>query len=92
MNLLNEKYGIKEIDFYSSELEVVPAFKAKDLGFDRSMVAAYGQDDRVCAYATLKALTDANAKDKTIVSIFADKEEIGSVGNTGMCSQMFDYL
>ena len=92
MNLLNEKYGIKEIDFYSSELEVVPAFKAKDLGFDRSMVAAYGQDDRVCAYATLKALTDANAKDKTIVSIFADKEEIGSVGNTGMCSQMFDLF
>lgn len=92
MNLLNEKYGIKEIDFYSSELEVVPAFKAKDLGFDRSMVAAYGQDDRVCAYATLKALADANAKDKTIVSIFADKEEIGSVGNTGMCSQMFDLF
>ncbi len=92
MNLLNEKYGIKEIDFYSSELEVVPAFKAKDLGFDRSMVAAYGQDDRVCAYTSLKALTDANVKDKTIVSIFADKEEIGSVGNTGMCSQMFDLF
>ena len=92
MNLLNEKYGIKEIDFYSSELEVVPAFKAKDLGFDRSMVAAYGQDDRVCAYTSLKALTDSNAKDKTIVSIFADKEEIGSVGNTGMCSQMFDLF
>lgn len=92
MNLLNEKYGIKEIDFYSSELEVVPAFKAKDLGFDRSMVAAYGQDDRVCAYATLKALADANVKEKTIVSIFADKEEIGSVGNTGMCSQMFDLF
>ena len=92
MNLLNEKYGIKEIDFYSSELEVVPAFKAKDLGFDRSMVAAYGQDDRVCAYATLKALADANVKDKTMVAIFADKEEIGSVGNTGMCSQMFDLF
>lgn len=92
MNLLNEKYDIKEIDFYSSELEVVPAFKAKDLGFDRSMVAAYGQDDRVCAYTTLKALTDANVKDKTIVAIFADKEEIGSVGNTGMCSQMFDLF
>ena len=92
MNLLNEKYGIKEIDFYSSELEVVPAFKAKDLGFDRSMVAAYGQDDRVCAYTSLKALTDANVKDKTMVAIFADKEEIGSVGNTGMCSQMFDLF
>lgn len=92
MNLLNEKYGIKEIDFYSSELEVVPAFKAKDLGFDRSMIAAYGQDDRVCVYASLKALINANVKDKTIVSIFADKEEIGSVGNTGMCSQMFDLF
>lgn len=92
MNILNEKYGIKEIDFYSSELEVVPAFKAKDLGFDRSMVAGYGQDDRVCAYTSLKALTDAKVKDKTIVSIFADKEEIGSVGNTGMCSQMFDLF
>ena len=92
MNLLNEKYDIKEIDFYSSELEVVPAFKAKDLGFDRSMVAAYGQDDRVCAYTSLKALTYANVKDKTMVAIFADKEEIGSVGNTGMCSQMFDLF
>ncbi len=92
MSLLNEKYGIKEIDFYSSELEIVPAFKAKDLGFDRSMVAAYGQDDRVCAYATLKALTNANVKDKTMIAIFADKEEIGSVGNTGMCSQMFDLF
>ncbi len=92
MNLLNEKYGIKEIDFYSSELEVVPAFKAKDLGFDKSMIAGYGQDDRVCAYATLEALINAETKDKTMVAIFADKEEIGSVGNTGMCSQMFDLF
>ena len=92
INILNEKYGIKEIDFYSSELEVVPAFKARSLGFDRSMIAGYGQDDRVCAYTTLKALTDADVKDKTMVAIFADKEEIGSVGNTGMCSQMFDLF
>ncbi len=92
MNLINEKYGISEIDFYSSELEVVPAFKARNLGFDNSMVAGYGQDDRVCAYASLKALLDSNENDKTMVAIFSDKEEIGSVGNTGMCSEMFDYF
>lgn len=92
LNLLNEKYGIKEIDFYSSELEVVPAFKARSLGFDRSMVASYGQDDRVCAYAELKALVNAKAAATTQVAIFADKEEIGSVGNTGMHSEIFDYF
>lgn len=92
MTLINEKYKIDEIDFYSSELEVVPAFKARNLGFDKSMVAAYGQDDRVCAYATLMALLDAKESSKTKVAIFADKEEIGSVGNTGMCSQMFDLF
>lgn len=92
MNLINEKYGINEIDFYSSELEVVPAFKARHLGFDKSMVAAYGQDDRVCSYAVLEALLKASASDKTMVAIFSDKEEIGSVGNTGMCSDMFDLF
>lgn len=92
MNLINEKYGINEIDFYSSELEVVPAFKARHLGFDKSMVAAYGQDDRVCSYAALEALLKASASDKTMVAIFSDKEEIGSVGNTGMCSEMFDLF
>ncbi len=92
MNLINEKYGINEIDFYSSELEVVPAFKARSLGFDKSMIAAYGQDDRVCSYANLEALLNANVSDKTMVAIFADKEEIGSVGNTGMCSEMFDLF
>ncbi len=92
MNLINEKYGINEIDFYSSELEVVPAFKARNLGFDNSMVAGYGQDDRVCAYASVKALLDSNENDKTMVAMFSDKEEIGSVGNTGMCSEMFDYF
>lgn len=92
MSLINEKYGIKEIDFYSSELEVVPAFKARSLGFDRSMVAAYGQDDRVCSYAALKAGLNIEKTNKTIVMIFADKEEIGSVGNTGMCSEVFDYF
>ncbi len=92
MKIINEKYDITEIDFYSSELEVVPAFKAKNLGLDKSMVAGYGQDDKVCAYTSLKALLEAKRNDKTIISIFADKEEIGSVGNTGMCSQMFDLF
>lgn len=90
LKILNEKYGINEIDFYSSELEVVPAFKARSLGFDSSMVAGYGQDDKVCAYATLRAIIDASVTSVTSVSIFADKEEIGSVGNTGMYSEMFD--
>lgn len=92
MQIINEKYGITEVDFYSSELEVVPAFKARHLGFDKSMVAAYGQDDRVCAYASLKAILDASESKRTMVAIFSDKEEIGSVGNTGMCSQMFDLF
>lgn len=92
LNLLNEKYGIKEIDFYSSELEVVPAFKARSLGFDKSMVASYGQDDRVCAYTELEALVNAKESATTKIAIFADKEEIGSVGNTGMHSEIFDYF
>ena len=90
LQILNEKYDISEIDFYSSELEVVPAFNARSLGFDKSMVAGYGQDDKVCAYATLEAIIDCNTFDYTNVAIFADKEEIGSVGNTGMYSEMFD--
>ena len=90
LKLLNDKYGINEIDFYSSEIEIVPAFKARSLGFDNSMVASYGQDDRVCAYGTLKAIVDCITTEYTNVAIFADKEEIGSVGNTGMYSEMFD--
>ena len=92
MTLLNEKYGIMEIDFYSSELEFVPAFKARSLGFDKSMVAGYGQDDRVCSYASLMSLVESKANKRTKVAIFADKEEIGSMGNTGMCSETFDYF
>lgn len=92
LQILNEKYGIKEVDFYSSELELVPAFKARHLGFDRSMVAGYGQDDRVCAYTSLKALLDSKDSDFTKIAIFADKEEIGSVGNTGMYSETFDFF
>ncbi|MBE6153522.1 MAG: aminopeptidase [Firmicutes bacterium] len=90
LKLLNDKYGIKEIDFTSSELEAVPAFRAKSLGLDESMVAGYGQDDRVCAYTSLRALLDINNPEKTSICIFADKEEIGSVGNTGMYSRSFD--
>lgn len=92
LSLLNEKYGLIEADFVSAELEVVPAFKAKSLGFDRSMIASYGQDDRVCAYTSLKAIIDAKPSSYTQVAIFADKEEIGSVGNTGMYSDVFDMF
>ena len=92
LKILNEKYGIKEVDFLSSELEIVPAFKARSLGFDRSMVASYGQDDRVCAYTSLRAILDVKNPKKTAISILSDKEEIGSVGNTGMESHVFDYF
>lgn len=92
LSILNEKYGITEIDFTSSELEIVPAFKARSLGFDKSMVASYGQDDKACAFATLHAITNTNVSKFTQVAIFADKEEIGSVGNTGMRSDTFDLF
>ena len=90
LKILNDKYGIKEADFLSSELELVPAFNAKSLGFDKSMVAGYGQDDKVCAYAALRAILEAKVQDKTAICILADKEEVGSMGNTGMESQVFD--
>jgi len=83
LKLLNEKYGIVEEDFVSAELELVPAFKAKDIGLDRGMIGAYGQDDRVCSFGALKAIIDAKSLDKTAICILSDKEEIGSVGNTG---------
>ena len=92
LNILKGKYGIEECDFVSSELEIVPAFKARSLGFDRSMVAGYGQDDRVCSYATLEAITSCSSSGYTQIAIFADKEEIGSVGNTGMYSDTFDLF
>ena len=90
LKILNDKYGITERDFVSSELELVPSFKARSLGFDKSMVAGYGQDDKVCAYTSLRALLDTETPVKTAVCIFADKEEIGSMGNTGMESHVFD--
>ena len=91
MKLLHEKYGITEDDFTSAELEAVPAVKACDIGLDRSMIGAYGHDDRVCGYAALKALLDLEeTPDKTAVCVLADKEEIGSDGVTGMQSAAFD--
>ena len=90
MKILNEKYGIVEKDFISAEIEIVPAFKAKSLGFDRSMVAGYGQDDRVCAYTSLKAICEVTKPKKTAICILVDKEEIGSVGNTGMEARAFE--
>ena len=90
MKILNEKYGIVEKDFISAELEIVPAFKANSLGFDRSMVGGYGQDDRVCAYTSLQAILETEKPEKTAVCLLVDKEEIGSIGNTGMESRMFE--
>jgi len=88
--ILNKKYGIVEEDLSSAELELVPAYKARTQGFDESMVAAYGQDDKVSVYTSLTAMMELNNIKRTAVCIIADKEEIGSVGNTGMESHAFD--
>ena len=92
LNILNQKYGITEVDLTSSEIELVPAFKARSLGFDEGMVAAYGQDDKVCAYTSLAAMMELEKVKNTAVCILSDKEEIGSMGNTGMESHMFDFF
>ena len=93
MQILNEKYGIVEADLLSAELEAVPAGKARDLGFDRSMIAGYGHDDRVCSYPALAALLETEHPVRTAVLILTDKEEIGSEGNTGLCSAYFrDFM
>ena len=92
MKILNDQYGIVESDLISAELEFVPAFPATDIGFDRSMVGAYGHDDRVCAYPALQALFASEAPEKTAIVCLADKEEIGSVGNTGLCSEYLNYF
>lgn len=88
--LLKEQYGIEEEDFISAELEIVPAGQARELGFDRSMIMAYGQDDRVCAYTSLAAMLEAEELDRTACCLLVDKEEIGSVGATGMQSHFFE--
>lgn len=90
LELLNRKYGITEEDFISAELSAVPAFNARDIGFDRSLIGAYGHDDRVCAYACLAALLQLDGPEYTAVCMLADKEEIGSEGVTGMKSAAFD--
>jgi len=91
LKLLADKYGIEEADFLSAEIEMVPAGRARELGFDRSMVIGYGQDDRVCAYTSLIAQLEAPADlAKTAVTVLVDKEEIGSVGATGMASNFFE--
>ena len=90
LSILKEKYGIEEKDFLSSELEVVPAGKAKYLGLDSSMVLGYGQDDRICAFTSLEALLEGKTEKRTSVCILVDKEEIGSTGATGMDSRFFE--
>ncbi|MGE4572231.1 MAG: aminopeptidase [Candidatus Izemoplasmatales bacterium] len=92
LKLLKEKYNIEEEDFISSELELVPAGKARDYGLDRSMVAGYGHDDRVCAYTSLKAVLDIEDPEYTACCILVDKEEIGSVGATGASSLFFENV
>ncbi|HHV83862.1 MAG TPA: aminopeptidase [Tepidanaerobacter syntrophicus] len=90
LQILNEKYGIKEEDFVSAEIEVVPAGKARHYGIDKSMIMAYGQDDRVCAYTSFEAIMQVEKPEKTCVALLVDKEEIGSVGATGMHSRFFE--
>ena len=90
LKLLSDTYGIVEEDFLSADLEVVPAGRARDYGFDRSMIMGYGQDDRVCAYTSMKALFEAESPEKTAVCILVDKEEVGSIGATGMHSRFFE--
>ncbi len=93
MKLLNDRYGITERDFARAEIEFVPALKAKDMGFDRSLIAAYGQDDRICAYPALVAEIETKKPEFTTVTVLADKEEIGSVGNTGLHSNfVYDFI
>lgn len=90
LDILKNTYDISEEDFISAELEIVPAGKAREAGFDRSMILAYGQDDRVCAYTSLKAMLDTKKTERTVCCILVDKEEIGSVGATGMQSKFFE--
>ena len=92
LKLLNEKYGLIEADFLTAELTIVPAGKCREVGLDRSLLGAYGHDDRVCAYAELEAIFNIGAPDKTAVCILADKEEIGSVGISGMQSWAFEHF
>ena len=90
LKILKEKYDFEEEDFLSAEIELVPAGKARDLGFDRSMIMGYGHDDRICAYTSLKAIMEIDVVDRTCCCLLVDKEEVGSNGNTGMQSKFFE--
>mgnify|MGYP000650586736 CR=1 FL=1 len=92
MSILNSRYDITEEDFISAELCAVPAFEVRDIGLDRSLIGAYGHDDRVCAYTEMMAEIDNQNPEWTSVVIFADKEEVGSDGNTGLNSDYLRYL
>ncbi len=92
LNILFEKYGIVEADFLSAELEAVPTFQSRDIGFDRSLIGAYGHDDRVCAYPALMAAMSITRPEYTTVTVLADKEETGSEGNTGLDSNFLEYF
>ena len=92
LSILYDKYGFTEADFLSAELEAVPAFKASDIGFDRSMIGSYGHDDRVCAYPAVMAALEAETPDYTVLSVLTDKEETGSDGNTGLNSSYMAYF
>lgn len=92
LNILKDWYGIEEDDFVSAEIEAVPAFPAREIGLDRSMIGAYGQDDRVSAYTACRAILTAGSKDRTAICLFVDKEEIGSMGNTGLQSLIIENL
>ena len=92
LDYLEKEYGIEEEDFLRSELEIVPAFTSRDVGFDRSMIGAYGQDDRVCSYTLMESLFNATAINQSVLACFFDKEEIGSSGDTGAKSRVLEYL
>lgn len=92
LKLLNQKYHLVEEDLISAEIEFVPAFPAADVGLDRSLIGAYGHDDRVCAYPALEAILRCSPKDQTVITVLADKEEIGSMGNTGLASDFLRYF
>jgi aspartyl aminopeptidase len=92
MQLLKESYDIEEDDFTSAELQLVPAYAAREVGLDRSMVGAYGQDDRVCAYTSLQAILEVEKPERTALCLFVDKEEIGSTGNTGLQSLLIENI
>ncbi|MCL2840152.1 MAG: aminopeptidase [Defluviitaleaceae bacterium] len=92
LKLLNEKYGITEADFHTADIKAVPAYKARDIGLDRGLIASYGHDDRICAYTSMMADFAVEKPEYTTVTILADKEEVGSLGNTGLDSYYFQYF